>query len=1173
MANQDDLSGTHAVLSAAVNQEWDARPDLKKAGGGDTGASKDTEISTPLDGTSTEIRDGSHSSASDLISVVATIGQQLFLLQAVNIELLPVAASAMSAAFQEAGDGSNALAKIYGEADENGQNAIASGIVFCAECWPLRIWNGFGSGLFGDAKWGNTDHLSEDMAELDKLIIVVRRQVHQFQLFAKPFVGIRELPQILGSKDAAKDMKMELFWTTMIGKFEENGFPRLIPPFDQLRIESLANAPAAWKNVPDMHGTQQQSAEIFMLNTLDPGRFLWYWTAGKPDHLKPGTAWIIMDTRIEKFSQWLEGLHGIDLLVVKDYQLDFSNTKISKDIKDIWLEDHGNEDGPLEDWGLVLYNPNQEDGHGESSEQPYSLHHEQNEDQQQMNSTFGAMQIHDPAMQNDLQARNMDQPPALENASPLDQTNETVIQPTEKSSGRRPVPKPPPAPIARVVIATHSAMVETEEELNFQKGDIMEVLDDKAEDGWWTARLDGRVGIIPYTYVKDHVVKDEPRRPVRMPPTEADPSGEEASVEHQSTFDTGLESVTNTENAVHIPPPQAPKFDNQDHSLPIPVDIEASDTEGSSSAVPTMISGFAIHNTASPPQVQHQSTGSTLGSMTASSNTMYGSPGFSSAQTQGYSGENMPGQNPYFPPIMAQQQQPNPQILQSQQQPQQQYYQQPQSQPLSQGFPQQYPPNPQQQQPFIQQQQTQVQPQQFQQQGMQPQLQRQQSGLQGQIPQQHSGGQAQPQQFQQQGVQPQLQRQPSIMQPLQQQHSGMQQQPHLQQQHSGLQQQQQPQLQQQHSGMQQQPQMQAQQPQQYYQQPQIVSQGQQPQYNYTMSNAGTFPQPGMPQNNQGLPWSPTGATPIIPQQQQIRNLWNVPNSRIHDPAILYNLTGHTKSVTSLAFAPDSLCLASGSLDKAVRLWDTTTGKFQQMFGHSGPIQDVSFSADGQIIAAAAETGIKLWDVRSRHAVCSISDPRTVSSVNMSPDGNTFAAGMSSNSIMVWDRRTLSQVWTLPGHTGAVRSLAYSPNSRVIASGSQDKTVGVWDIATGSIVQHIKAHSGIMKYVTAVAFSPNGILLASASLDATVKIWEAASGALLLTLNAGAMVHDVTFSADGGLVMAATMYEVKSWSIDGGNLHRFVPHKKSIDAVGMSKDGKYLATGSYDKMVKIWKLGQ
>ena len=45
------------------------------------------------------------------------------------------------------------------------------------------------------------------------------------------------------------------------------------------------------------------------------------------------------------------------------------------------------------------------------------------------------------------------------------------------------------------------------------------------------------------------------------------------------------------------------------------------------------------------------------------------------------------------------------------------------------------------------------------------------------------------------------------------------------------------------------------------------------------------------------------------------------------------LRGHTGKVTSAPFSPDGLCIASGSEDHTVKVWDTATG--QELLGLKG----------------------------------------------------------------------------------------------------------------------------------------------------------------------------------------------------------------------------------------------
>ena len=123
-------------------------------------------------------------------------------------------------------------------------------------------------------------------------------------------------------------------------------------------------------------------------------------------------------------------------------------------------------------------------------------------------------------------------------------------------------------------------------------------------------------------------------------------------------------------------------------------------------------------------------------------------------------------------------------------------------------------------------------------------------------------------------------------------------------------------------------------------------------------------------------------------------------------------------------------------------------------------------------------------------------------------------------------------------------------------------------------------------VLSVAFSPDGRYLAASSTgfgqsstagsgylqEFGVKVWDIAHGVELGTLLGGgeSTVLAVDFSPDGKLIYAAWGNNVIAWQLsDGREVRRFPGGGHEINTVAVSPDGKLMATGDVDNLVKVW----
>ena len=230
-----------------------------------------------------------------------------------------------------------------------------------------------------------------------------------------------------------------------------------------------------------------------------------------------------------------------------------------------------------------------------------------------------------------------------------------------------------------------------------------------------------------------------------------------------------------------------------------------------------------------------------------------------------------------------------------------------------------------------------------------------------------------------------------------------------------------------------------------------------------------------------------GSVIVIADREGKIKLWHP------DGTLLNTLSGHNDSVTSLSFSPKGNRLVSGSVDNSILLWDLD-GNLLQQFDAESVVTSVSFSPNGEMVAAATDTTVKLWQVDGTLRNIYEGHLDTVYSVSFSPDGYTVASASVDGYIHLWSthsplHRGRRQEPFLAHEDGVSRVTFEAGGKTLISGGLNDDDIKVWSLEgkllqTLSRAQADSAFAGVLD----IGVSPDGKAVATAGYE-QVSLWD------------------------------------------------------------------------------------
>jgi WD40 repeat protein len=233
-------------------------------------------------------------------------------------------------------------------------------------------------------------------------------------------------------------------------------------------------------------------------------------------------------------------------------------------------------------------------------------------------------------------------------------------------------------------------------------------------------------------------------------------------------------------------------------------------------------------------------------------------------------------------------------------------------------------------------------------------------------------------------------------------------------------------------------------------------------------------------------------------------IWNIANPLSW--SLVRTYTGHSGPTYGIVFIRADT-LATGSLDKTIKIWRISTGFTNRIITPGTIVYSVALLTDGVTLASACSNKINFYNVNTGSFLRTITaSPSTITELLVISSTLLASAGFDYR-IRIWNLTLTTNiaVRTMTGHTNNVYELKRI-SADMIASASFDTTIRLWNITNGNLIRNLTGHTNSLQY--SIDYLSCSILASGSVGTEGIILWNIFSGQSLTISTSGLQIQSL-----------------------------------------------------------------